>query len=30
MKVQEKQEMVHGGYFKAQFLFNFSTAAYRY
>ena len=28
MKVQEKQEMVHGGYFKAQFLFNFSTTAY--
>lgn len=25
---QEKQEMVQGGYFKAQFLFDFPTAAY--
>ena len=28
MTVQEKQEIVHGGYFKAQFLFNFPTSAY--
>lgn len=25
---QEKQEIVQGGYFKAQFLFDFPTAAY--
>jgi len=28
MTLQEKQVMVYGGYFKAQFLFNFPTSAY--
>ena len=28
LKKQEKQEIVQGGYFKAQFLFDFPTAAY--